>query len=68
MLFDENSRWFFQEQIDLYEKYKDSEPGIFAFHDEDSANLILSKYKLDICAPKQPAFAFWKNYFSPLFL
>jgi len=49
MLFDENSRWFFQEQIELYETYKDSEPGIFAFHDEDSANLILSKYKLFDC-------------------
>ena len=49
MLFDENSRWFFQEQIELYETYKDSEPGIFAFHDEDSANLILSKHKLFDC-------------------
>ncbi len=46
MLFDEKSRWFFEEQIELYENHKGSEAGIFAFHDEDSANLILSKYKL----------------------
>lgn len=44
ILFDKNSKWFFQEQIEMYEKHKDSEPGIFAFHDEDSANVILSKY------------------------
>ena len=49
MLFDKNSKWFFEEQICLYETYKNSEPGIFAFHDEDSANLILSKYKLHNC-------------------
>ena len=46
MLFDESSRWFFEEQISLYQTHKNTEPGIFAFHDEDSANLILSKYKL----------------------
>ena len=46
MMFDEKSKWFFEEQISLYETYKDSEPGIFAFHDEDSANVILSKYKM----------------------
>jgi len=44
ILFDKNSKWFFQEQIEMYEKYKDTEPGIFALHDEDSANVILSKY------------------------
>jgi len=49
MLFDKNSKWFFEEQIHLYETYKNSEPGIFAFHDEDSANLLLSKYKLHDC-------------------
>jgi hypothetical protein len=49
MVFDEKSKWFFEEQIDLYEKYKNSEPGIFKFHDEDSANVILSKYGLYDC-------------------
>jgi hypothetical protein len=46
MLFDENSKWFFQEQLQMYDEYKDSRPGIFTLHDEDSANIILSKYNL----------------------
>ena len=46
MLFDENSKWFFQEQLQMYDEYKDSQPGIFTLHDEDSANIILSKYNL----------------------
>ena len=49
MLFDKNSKWFFQEQIDMYEKYKNTEVGIFKLHDEDSANVILSKYELYDC-------------------
>jgi hypothetical protein len=49
MLFDKNSKWFFEEQIDMYEKYKDTEVGIFRLHDEDSANVVLSKYKLHGC-------------------
>jgi hypothetical protein len=46
MLFDGNSEWFFQEQLRMYNEYKDSRPGIFTLHDEDSANVILSKYGL----------------------
>jgi hypothetical protein len=46
MLFDEKSKWFFQEQLQMYDEYKDSRPGIFTLHDEDSANIILSKYNL----------------------
>jgi len=46
MLFDKNSEWFFKEQLQMYEEYKDSRPGIFTLHDEDSANVILSKYGL----------------------
>ena len=46
MIFNKSSRWFFQEQIDLYEKYKNTEPGIFVLHDEDSANVVLSKHNL----------------------
>jgi len=46
MLFDYKSKWFFQEQLQMYDKYRDSRPGIFTLHDEDSANVILSKYKL----------------------
>jgi hypothetical protein len=49
ILFDKNSKWFFQEQLEMYDKYKDSEPGIFALHDEDSANVILSKYNFHKC-------------------
>jgi len=46
MLFDYKSKWFFQEQLQMYDEYRDSRPGIFTLHDEDSANVILSKYKL----------------------
>jgi len=46
ILFDKNSKWFFEGQIKMYDEYRDSESGIFALHDEDSANVILSKYKL----------------------
>ena len=49
MLFDKNSKWFFQEQIDMYETHKNSEVGIFKLHDEDSANVLLSKYQLYDC-------------------
>lgn len=47
MVFDEKSKWFFQQQISMYEQYKDTKPGIFTLHDEDSANVILSKYRLN---------------------
>lgn len=46
MLFDRKSKWFFQEQLQMYDVYKGSRPGIFTLHDEDSANVILSKYNL----------------------
>ena len=46
MLFDEKSKWFFEEQIKMYDEYRDTEIGIFTLHDEDSANVILSKYEL----------------------
>tara|TARA_R110000751_G_scaffold149069_2_gene253970 strand:- start:5 stop:1066 length:1062 start_codon:yes stop_codon:yes gene_type:complete len=51
MLFDEKSKWFFEEQLKIYDQYKDSRPGIFALHDEDSANIILSKYNLQKSIP-----------------
>lgn len=46
MLFDSRSLWFFNEQLRLFDKYSGLVPNIFALHDEDSANAILSKYRL----------------------
>ena len=46
ILFNDRCKWFFEEQIKMYDEYKDSEIGIFALHDEDSANIVLSKYKM----------------------
>jgi hypothetical protein len=46
MLFDANSKWFFEEQIQMYQEYKGTEVGIFTLHDEDSANVVLSKHNL----------------------
>jgi len=45
MLYDASSAWVFQEQMDIYHKHKDSKRRcIFAFQDEDTMNVILSKY------------------------
>jgi len=49
MLFDKRSKWFLEEQIDLYDKHRDTEEGVFGLYDEDSANVILSKYQLYDC-------------------
>lgn len=51
ILYDKNSQWFFKEQIEIYEKYKNTKPNIFAFHDEDSANILLNKYNLKKSLP-----------------
>jgi hypothetical protein len=51
ILFDERSRWFFQEQMDLYHQYRGCRPGIFKFHDEDSANALLAKYQFKNSLP-----------------
>jgi hypothetical protein len=51
ILFDKNSRWFFEEQMEIYNKYKNTKPGIFRLHDEDSANILLSKYELKKSLP-----------------
>jgi len=44
ILFDKNSKWFFEEQMEIYHQHKNTKPGIFRLHDEDSANILLSKY------------------------
>lgn len=51
ILYDKNSQWFFKEQIEIYEKYKNTKPNIFAFHDEDSANILLNKYNFKKSLP-----------------
>jgi hypothetical protein len=51
IVFDENCRWFFKEQMEVYEKYKDTKPGIFLLHDEDSANALLAKYQFKNALP-----------------
>lgn len=44
IVYDYKSKWFFDEQMEIYDKYKNTTPGIFRLHDEDSANIVLSKY------------------------
>jgi hypothetical protein len=52
IVFDERSKWFFQEQMSLYEKYINSNiPGILYLHDEDTFNSILAKYGLHKSLP-----------------
>ena len=51
ILYDKKSKWFFEEQIEIYEKNKGKKRGIFRLHDEDSANILLSKYGLQESLP-----------------
>ena len=51
IVFDENSKWFFNEQMEIYYKYKETKPGIFLFQDEDSANALLAKYQFKNALP-----------------
>lgn len=45
IVFDIKSYWFFEEQMVLYKKFKDSGiPGILSIFDEDTANALLTKY------------------------
>jgi len=50
-IFNKNSKWFFEEQMSLYHEYKNTKLGIFRLHDEDSANILLSKYNLTKSLP-----------------
>lgn len=52
IVFDERSKWFFKEQMEVYDKFKDSNnPAILTLHDEDTANTILTKYQLHKSLP-----------------
>lgn len=51
-VYDKNSKWFFTEQMKLYNQFKNSEiPFILYLHDEDTANAVLTKYQLYKCLP-----------------
>lgn len=52
IVFDYRSYWFFEEQMKLYEQFKDSGiPGILSIFDEDTANAVLSINELTKCLP-----------------
>lgn len=51
IVFDEKCKWFLEEQMYLYNKYKNTKNGIFLFHDEDSANALLTKYQFTDALP-----------------
>jgi hypothetical protein len=40
-----------EECREIYNKYKNTEEGIFSLHDEDTINVMFSKYKMDKCLP-----------------
>jgi hypothetical protein len=44
VVYNSNHHNFFSEATEMYEKYKNTRPGIFALHDEDAFNILLSKY------------------------
>lgn len=52
MLYDSRSEWFFKEQMKIWQDHKHSKKrAIFKFHDEDTFNIILSKYNLPKSLP-----------------
>lgn len=51
LLFDYHSKWFFEEQMNLYSHYKNKRQGILTLHDEDTANAILNKNNLSKSLP-----------------
>jgi len=52
IVFDEKSYWFFEEQMEVYNKFKNSNVrGIFAIFDEDTANALLAKYNFKMSLP-----------------
>jgi hypothetical protein len=51
IVFDGYCRWFFEEQMEVYHKYKNTKPGILTFQDEDSANALLTKYQFKNSLP-----------------
>ena len=47
IVFDERSKWFFKEQMEVFTKFINSDiPGILSIFDEDVANALLTKYQL----------------------
>jgi len=42
---------YIKDQIDLFNTYKGTCPGIFAIFDEDSANLLINRHNLQKCLP-----------------
>lgn len=44
IVYNSNHHNFFSEAIELYRTHKNTKPGIFALHDEDAFNILLSKY------------------------
>lgn len=51
IVFNNECKWFFEEQVELFHQYKGTRQGIFALHDEDAANLLLNKYDYTKCLP-----------------
>ena len=51
IVFNNECKWFFDEQVELFHQYRGTRQGIFALHDEDSANLLLNKYNYTKCLP-----------------
>jgi hypothetical protein len=52
IVFDERSRWFFKEQMEIFGEFANSNiPGILSIFDEDVANALLTKYQLQKSLP-----------------
>lgn len=52
MVYDSRSEWFFKEQMAIYNDHKHStRRAIFRFHDEDTFNILLSKYNFRKALP-----------------
>lgn len=52
VVFNKKCKWFFEEQIKLYDKYFGSDvKGILSLHDEDTCNFLLTKHDLKNSLP-----------------
>ena len=53
IVFNGDSKWFFDEQIKIYERYKNDTLGTYGqlYYDEDSSNILLSKYNFKKSLP-----------------
>lgn len=66
-IFDKNSEWFIQEQVEIFEKlYNEDKLSVLFLHDEDIANALIYKYQKQNSLPLLDMEEFYDLNFSNL--